>query len=96
MSNYIYTTNIIYKISFTIVQILLVDVKEAAFGRVDGNHSRIVEISDLIWRYAELGLVEYKSPKLLADTLEGYGFKVNRGVADMSTVFTATYGSGKK
>ena len=69
--------------------------KETALNWVDGNRSMIVGISDLIWRYAELGLIEYKSSKLLADTLEKHGFRVVRGVADMPTAFTATYGSGK-
>jgi aminobenzoyl-glutamate utilization protein B len=52
-------------------------------------------ISDAIWSYAELGLHEYRSSGLLADTLERAGFKVERGVAGMPTCFVATYGSGK-
>jgi aminobenzoyl-glutamate utilization protein B len=53
------------------------------------------KISDSIWSYAELGLQEYKSSKLLADTLEQAGFKVERGLAGMPTCFVASYGSGK-
>ena len=53
------------------------------------------KISDAIWSYAELGLQEFKSSKLLADTLEQAGFKVERGLAGMPTCFVATYGSGK-
>ena len=53
------------------------------------------KISDDIWRYAELGLQETNSSKLLADTLEKAGFKVERGLAGMPTCFVATYGSGK-
>jgi aminobenzoyl-glutamate utilization protein B len=52
-------------------------------------------ISDSIWSYAELGLQETKSAKLLADTLEQAGFKVEPGLAGMPTCFVATYGSGK-
>jgi aminobenzoyl-glutamate utilization protein B len=52
-------------------------------------------ISDSIWEYAELGLQEFNSSKLLADTLEAAGFKVERGLAGMPTCFVATYGSGK-
>jgi len=52
-------------------------------------------ISDSIWSYAELGLQEFKSSKLLADTLEQAGFKVERGLAGMPTCFVASYGSGK-
>lgn len=52
-------------------------------------------ISDRIWSYAELGLQEFKSSKLLADTLEQAGFKVERGLAGMPTCFVASYGEGK-
>jgi aminobenzoyl-glutamate utilization protein B len=52
-------------------------------------------ISDSIWGYAELGLQEFQSSKLLADTLEAAGFTVERGLAGMPTCFVATYGSGK-
>jgi aminobenzoyl-glutamate utilization protein B len=53
------------------------------------------KISDAIWEYAELGMQEFKSSKLLADTLEEAGFTVERGVAGMPTCFVASYGSGK-
>ncbi len=53
------------------------------------------KISDSIWEYAELGLQEFRSSKLLADTLEAAGFTVERGLAGMPTCFVATYGSGK-
>ncbi len=53
------------------------------------------KISDAIWSYAELGLQEFKSSKLLADTLEEAGFNVERGLAGMPTCFVASYGSGK-
>jgi aminobenzoyl-glutamate utilization protein B len=57
--------------------------------------SKFGMVSDAIWSYAELGLQEFRSSKLLADTLEQAGFKVERGLADMPTCFVATYGSGK-
>jgi aminobenzoyl-glutamate utilization protein B len=56
---------------------------------------RFGKISNAIWEYAELGLQEFQSSKLLADTLEQAGFKVERGLAGMPTCFVATYGSGK-
>ena len=56
---------------------------------------RFGKISDAIWSYAELGLQEHNSSKLLADTLEEAGFRVERGLAGMPTCFVASYGSGK-
>ncbi|MDI6697779.1 MAG: amidohydrolase [Candidatus Saccharicenans sp.] len=52
-------------------------------------------LSDRIWSYAELGLQEFKSSRLLADTLEQEGFTVERGLAGMPTCFVASYGRGK-
>ena len=62
---------------------------------VEERQEKFWKISDAIWSYAELGLEEYRSSKLLADTLESAGFKVDRGVAGMPTAFVATWGSGK-
>jgi aminobenzoyl-glutamate utilization protein B len=73
--------------------------KEKKFALEWLSKPQVVEkfgkISDSIWSYAELGLQEYKSSKLLADTLEQAGFKVERGLAGMPTCFVASYGSGK-
>ncbi|GAJ04984.1 unnamed protein product, partial [marine sediment metagenome] len=59
------------------------------------TYTKYAKIADAIWSYAELGMQEFKSSKLLADNLEAAGFKVERGVAGMPTCFVATYGSGK-
>ena len=69
--------------------------KKIANKWVDGNESRLTEMSDAIWEYAELGYVEFKSAKLLADELESHGFKVEREVAGIPTAFVGTWGKGK-
>jgi aminobenzoyl-glutamate utilization protein B len=61
---------------------------------VESKQEKFWRISDAIWSYAELGLEEYKSSKLLADTLEGAGFKVDRGVAGMPTAIVASWSHG--
>ena len=71
------------------------NAKEIAKEWIDNNKKIIIEISDLIWEYAELGFVEIKSAKLLADELEKNDFKVERGVADIPTAFVATWGKRK-
>ncbi len=71
--------------------------KQMAFDWLD--QPEIIEkygrMSDTIWSYAELGMQEFKSSKLVADHLEKEGFKVQRGAAGMPTCFAASYGSGK-
>ena len=61
---------------------------------MESRQEKFWKISDAIWSYAELGLEEYKSSKLLADTLEETGFKVDRGVAGMPTAFVASWSHG--
>jgi aminobenzoyl-glutamate utilization protein B len=61
---------------------------------IENNKNRSIQISDTIWNYAELGLLEHKSSKILSDEIEKYGFNIERGVAGMPTAFVATWGSG--
>jgi aminobenzoyl-glutamate utilization protein B len=69
--------------------------KETSLKWIDAHEKHIIEISDMIWDLAELGLQEFKSSALHASELEKNEFTVVRGVADMPTAFTATYGKGK-
>ena len=70
-------------------------LKETAWKWIDDNHNKLTRISDDIWGFAEYGLCEDKSSKLIAETLEKHGFKVKRGVAGMPTALTAEWGSGE-
>ena len=73
----------------------VLDAKKVEIAKsVESRQEKFWKISDAIWSYAELGLEEYKSSKLLADTLEGAGFKVDRGVAGMPTAFVASWSHG--
>ena len=55
----------------------------------EGNEKLLVDVHMKIWEWAEVGLQEFKSGKLVADTLEEEGFKVERGVAGMPSAFVA-------
>jgi aminobenzoyl-glutamate utilization protein B len=69
--------------------------KESALAWISNNSKRLIEISNKIWEFAELGLIEFKSSALLADELKKHGFRVKRGIAGMPTAFVATWGEGK-
>src|SRR6056297_2752668 len=56
--------------------------------------SKLAEISDAIWSYAELGLEEYNTANLLINYLENEGFDVEKGVAGMPTAFVASFSNG--
>ncbi|MGD8564884.1 MAG: amidohydrolase [Candidatus Bathyarchaeota archaeon] len=68
--------------------------KNFAMNWIEDNESLIIEKSDMIWRFAELGLIEFKSSALLVDWLQESNFKVERKIAGMPTAFIATYGEG--
>ncbi len=55
----------------------------------------ITDVSDKVWEYAELSLMEYKSCELYCKVLKEQGFEVETPVANIETAFKATYGSGK-
>jgi len=69
--------------------------KQLAFATVDRNAAQIAAISDSIFYFAELGMQEFESTKLLKDTLEAAGFRVDLGGAGMPTNFWAEWGSGR-
>jgi len=69
--------------------------KEDAVQWISKNRSRLIKISDEIWRTPEVGLQEHMSSALLVGELEKEGFIVQRGVAGMPTAFVASYGKGK-
>jgi aminobenzoyl-glutamate utilization protein B len=69
--------------------------KQTALKWIDEHREEFIEVSDKVWEYAELGLVEHKSAKLHVDTLRKHGFKVDHGVAGMPSAFVATWGEGE-
>lgn len=68
--------------------------KKAVVASVEKHKENLIKISDSIWALAETAFEESVSSKLLADYAEENGMTVTRGVADIPTAFTATYGSG--
>ena len=69
--------------------------QQTALDSVDAHRDSILDVNQTIWRYAEVGLQEHKSAKILTDRLQQSGFKVETGIAGIPTAFVASYGSGK-
>jgi aminobenzoyl-glutamate utilization protein B len=69
--------------------------KEAAVAAVDAHRTELIELADQVWAFAETALRETRSAAVLADYAEAHGFEVERGVAEMSTAFVASYGEGR-
>ncbi|MDP2857934.1 MAG: amidohydrolase, partial [Bacillota bacterium] len=66
-----------------------------AVAWVDEKAQALIDLSDRIWEYAEVGLQELKSAKDQEDFLRAEGFAIDSGVAGMPTAFVASWGSGK-
>ena len=69
--------------------------KQYAFDWLKEHNKTYTNMSDAVWSYAELGMQEFRTSKLVSDHLEKAGFKVERGAAGMPTCFVATWGSGE-
>ena len=70
-------------------------LKDRVWRWIDEHRQEFIDVSDKVWSHAELGLVETRSSKLIADKLREYGFKVRHGVAGMPTAIYAEWGKGK-
>lgn len=69
--------------------------KLAALAAIDAKAGTVYRVSDAIWDYAELSLQEDRSAALYCQVLEAEGFAVERGICNISTAFSASFGSGK-
>ena len=70
-------------------------LKREAIATIDSQRARLTALSDEIWAYAEIALMETRSAKALADYAEQQGFAVQRGVAGLPTAFVASFGKGR-
>ncbi len=59
------------------------------------HEKQIIELSENIYDFAELGSTEYKSSSLIAEKLSEAGFTVKKPYMDMNTAFRAEFGNGK-
>lgn len=69
--------------------------KRSAIDHIAEKASLISDVADQIWDYAELSLQEERSAALYCRVLEDEGFTVTKNVCNISTAFTASYGSGR-
>jgi aminobenzoyl-glutamate utilization protein B len=69
--------------------------KQLAFDALERNTAQMTLLSDSLFYFGELGMQEVETSKLLKETLEAAGFKVELGGAGMPTNVWAEYGSGR-
>ena len=71
------------------------ETHKTAIADVESRSDELKSVNKSIWEFAEVGLQEHKSSKLLVSKLKENGFEVKHGVSGMPTAFVASYGSGK-
>ncbi len=69
--------------------------KQKLYDLIEAKKDLIIDVSDKIWEYAELSLLEFKSTELYVKVLKEEGFEVEENIAGIPTAFTGAYGSGK-
>ena len=69
--------------------------KKDALAVIDDKQSLFTSVSDKIWEYAELSLLEYQSMELYCKVLAENGFTVEKGLCNVPTAFSGSFGSGK-
>lgn len=90
------------KKTFTLLSLCLLsamgmaqDPKAKVIDEINKKEAFYGSLEKQIWNYAEVGYQEVKSSALLQEQLKKEGFKIQSGVADIPTAFTATFGEGK-
>ncbi|MCX5910979.1 MAG: amidohydrolase [Deltaproteobacteria bacterium] len=71
------------------------ECKETGSSWVNAHKLELIELSQKIWEFPELGLEEHRSSKLLMDFLGKQRFTVMKEAAGIPTAFVAAWGSGR-
>lgn len=70
-------------------------MKQKIVGFIELIKDELISISRYIYENPEAGYKEYKAQKILCDTLEKYGFNVEKNFLGLNTEFKAEYGTGR-
>ncbi len=69
--------------------------KQELYQTIEAKSGEILELSDKIWEYAELSMLEHKSTKAYVELLQAEGFQVETNLCGIPTAFSGQFGSGK-
>ncbi len=68
--------------------------KQALYTIIEEKSPLLTALSDQIWEYAELSLLEYKSTAAYVRILKEQGFTVEENLCGIPTAFQGSFGSG--
>ena len=73
---------------------MMKELKQIAIDAIEKNSEIFTALSDKIWEYAELSLLEYKSAAEYVKLLAELGFEVEERIAGIDTAFLGKFGTG--
>ena len=69
--------------------------KQKLYEIIDQKTPLLTELSDKIWEYAELSMLEFKSTAAYIQVLTEEGFEVTENLCGIATAFSGSFGIGK-
>ena len=69
--------------------------KKLIYSCVEDKAPLLTDLSDRIWEYAELSMMEHRSTAAYLEILRNEGFTVRDNLCGMETAFSASYGEGR-
>ena len=69
--------------------------KQSIYDYIEEKAPVLCNLSDRIWEYAELSMLEFKSAEDYCDLMEQEGFTVQKNLCNIPTAFSGSFGSGK-
>ena len=69
--------------------------KQKLYAIIEDKAPLLTGLSDRIWEYAELSMLEFKSTAAYVQILNAEGFTVEENLCGIATAFLGKYGSGK-
>ena len=69
--------------------------KNLIYATVEDKAALLTDLSDRIWEYAELSMMEHRSTAAYLAILQEEGFNVRENLCGMETAFSASYGEGR-
>ena len=69
--------------------------KNLIYTSVEDKASLLTDLSDRVWEYAELSMMEHRSTAAYLEILRNEGFNVRDNLCGMETAFSASYGEGR-
>ena len=69
--------------------------KQKLYDIIEEKAPLLTGLSDKIWEYAELSMLEYKSAAEYVSVLKAEGFEVQEQLCNIPTAFSGAFGSGR-